>query len=142
MKAPGKRILGIGLAVLVAFFVLVFLAVVLWRHQPAPHLPAFDSASLFRHDIALEGLVKQELPSADLGRLRSELEAADFDREPMKWVFVGQLELRQDGVKVLNITLFRGSGDFLPVQIGGHYYRLQSPGMLGELLKTKDLRSD
>lgn len=142
MQVPAKRLLWIGLAALAAVAVLVFLAMDKQRNPPAPRLPAFDSALLFRSDIAPGEFVKQELPPADLGRLRSELEAAVFDPEPMKWVYLGQLELLQDGAKVLEVALFRGSGDFLPVRIGKQYYRLRSPGVLGELLKSKDLRPD
>ncbi|WP_035615748.1 hypothetical protein [Haloferula sp. BvORR071] len=142
MNAKVKRLLLIALVpVFAAIGVMVWIS--RERERPrGPALPAFDSAQLSRHDITPREIVEQKLPAADLGRLRSELEAAVFDREPMKWVYLGQLELLVGGAKVLAIDLFRGAGDFLPVRIGKQYYRLRSPGVLGELLKSKDLPPD
>ena len=121
-----------------ALFAICALAVVLggtayFIRDIPPTIPPFDEALFIKIGARDSGAIK--INDEELDQLRQIFEAANRDRNPMKWSTSGVLELRNHGTKVSTIQIFSNPKGPGPFEIRDVYYLGYDRESLQKILK-------
>jgi hypothetical protein len=109
----------IALIAISASVVVFGVIAMIFRLSP-PGIPQFDDA-LFSH-LTTEGFEILEISEGDLAQISLILEATKRDSFPKKWLYLGFLELRENGTVVSTIEIFTNANGGGPLRISDEYY--------------------
>ncbi len=127
------------LIVISAVVVALGVSAIIFRPSP-PSIPQFDRARFT--GLLPEGIQILEISESDLAQISPILKSTQRDLFPMKWAYLGTLELGKNGTTVSTIEIFTNPGGPGPLQISKEYYLGYDQEAFRNILSRAVLRSN